>query len=148
MESNVNQPEPNTTPAAEGAPVVGTDTLPVTPPQPSTDTNPAVVKSQDQNMGGKDKKKMAVVAFLILILLAIVAIIGYYAYSTMNPGGAEEVPQATISETPSPTIEPTAVPSPIQGEDDLNQVIDEIDKATDEANMNKEVQGLQTDSNF
>jgi hypothetical protein len=147
MEPNVNQPEPNTAPATEGAPVIGETTPPEATPQPNINTNP-VLKNGEQSTGGKDKKKIAVIIFLILVLLAIAAVIGYYAYSTMNQGNSNEIPQATISQTPSPTVEPTTIPNPIQNEEELNQVINEIDNATDEASMNKEVQGLQTDSNF
>ena len=151
MEPNENQPAPSSTPtpdAAGGVTPNPTSTPPIaTPSQPGASDSASVVKNQDQAGGGKDKKKMAVVGLLVVIILMILAVVGYYAYGAMSSGGTDEV-ETTITQPPTPTLEPTAMPSPIENEDDLNGVIDEIDSATDEAAMEKEVQGLQSDSNF
>jgi len=151
MDPNNNQQPPvqNPAPAApSAAPVGAAGPNPVVPPpQPGIENNANVVKNQDQPQG-RDKKKLIVVSFLILIILLILAVVGYYAYSTMMSSSTEEVPTATITEVPTVSPEPTIPPDPIEGEEDLNEVIDELDNATDEAALDSEVQGLQSDSNF
>ena len=147
MEPNQNQSTQNPAPAApENSGGTGSPP-PSAPPQQNLNAGMNnTVENKDQ-AGGKDKKKMAVVAVLVLIILMIFAVVGYYAYSSMGSSTKEE-PVNTITEAPTPTVEPTGPADPIQNEEELDQVLDDIDNATDGAMMEEEVQGLRTDSNF
>ncbi len=84
---------------------------------------------------------------LFFIILVVLIGIGYYLYATMY-SKPSETSQAMPTIAPVVTVAPTQFPDAIQDESELDGIVDELDKATDEATMNTEVKGLQTDTNF
>jgi hypothetical protein len=119
---------------------------PATPPvSPTTTPNQNVVVSPKKSgMGGK---KGLIILLAALVLLVVLGGAGYYYYANMMNKNPEVTAVPTLQ--PEPTeVMPTEDPDAITDESQLDGVVDDLDNATDEANMNQEVQGLQSDSNF
>lgn len=132
----------NTTPTQNPTPA---ETLPAAPPTPATPpSQSAVVSPKNSGMGGK---KELIILIVVLILLAVFGGAGYYYYANMM----NNAPEATAVPSIEPELKeavPTEDPDAITDDSQLDGVVNDLDSATDEANMSEEVQGLQTDSKF
>lgn len=141
--NNNNQPPAN---PAQSDPAV----QPSTTPPPATNQATATPEAKGDQGGGRDMKKIGLIVVLLIVSLITLSVVGYYAYGSFGGSSDDTVPnqneQLQPPVTPTPDVEVEDVP--IVDDEELDDVIDEIDEASDEAELNEEVQGLQSDSNF
>ena len=132
-------PVPDPTPSAEPTAT--------TPPVVSASTTSEAVKSGDAPKG--DKKKPILIAVVLLIILVIVGAIGYYMFVSMKSKPKDDQ-TSYVAPTTAPTVTPipTQDPNAINDDSQIDSLVKDIDSASIEANMTKEVNSLKTDSNF
>jgi hypothetical protein len=143
--NNTTQPTASAPTAPSAVPA-----QPATAPQPqapSAAPAPAGAPSEQSGSGG-GKKKLIVVLLFVVILLILAAVAYFYYSSTKNKSAANETSYVAPSTAPTVTAAPTQNPNAITDESQLDQVVNDIDSASDEANMTKDATSLKTDSNF
>ena len=134
MDQN-NTTTPTSTPAA-------TPVAPAPPVSPAPASGAVVSSPKKPGMG----KKPVIIVLVLVIFLVVLGAAGYYYYANMmsKPEQAKAFP--TLA--PVVSVAPTQDPEAIQDENDLDDVVNGLDSASDEADMTTESKSLQTDSNF
>lgn len=132
----VTQPVVDNTTTPAPAPVAA-----VSSPVGSGATPPTPKKS------GLGKKGM-VIALLILVLIALAAIGGYFYYANVMNKPSDQMSKIIPTIAPMVTNMPTEAPDAIKDSSELDNVVKELDTASDEADITNEAKNLQTDSNF